>query len=464
MSPDPSGGDADCLSLAVAFSRAPSRFPDLLHGRSPLPHGVTALLQFAAGSPSGNSAAPHPDARSAEHKQAARFFIEQVLLAHHADHYRVLGVAPLAHLDQIKEHHRLLIRLFHPDRQKLPDARTDAFATRINQAYNILRSPDKRAAYDCMMREKLAAKPQSKGPWRQRYITPAAELPMHPPSLVTRHRTIFALGGVALVAALGVLLAYINQVPVGAIGTRSSEPVTRNSDAGVSHALHPELPPAVVRALAESGAVSSSRHDVLPSGSDKPYETAIQIGENRAVPEPAIMPPSVKAPGVILPHSSQDIPARLPVPKQASEAMQAGVGQDLASTPAASATENKAEPLRPEQLNGLVGSFTEQYQRGDLESLLALFDAAARTERGDKKQIRAEYGELFRNSESRILYIWDMAWSADGRVTRGEGNYQARVIQRGDRSPRIYNGTVIFEVIQRDNRLLITGLYHQTDR
>ena len=89
-------------------------------------------------------------------------------------------------------------------------------------------------------------------------------------------------------------------------------------------------------------------------------------------------------------------------------------------------------PLRRDQLNGLVASLAEQYQRGDLENLLALFDASARMERGDKKQIRAEYGELFRNSESRALHIWDMAWSGDGKVTRGEGSFQARVLRKGD--------------------------------
>ena len=125
--------------------------------------------------------------------------------------------------------------------------------------------------------------------------------------------------------------------------------------------------------------------------------------------------------------------------------------------------EIKPEPLRPDQLNGLVANLAEQYQRGDLENLLALFDASARMERGDKKQIRAEYGELFRNSESRALHIWDMAWSGDGKLTRGEGSFQARVLRKGDGSPRIYSGAVTIEVIQRNDRPLIVGLYHKAD-
>jgi hypothetical protein len=130
---------------------------------------------------------------------------------------------------------------------------------------------------------------------------------------------------------------------------------------------------------------------------------------------------------------------------------------------APAAPEMKPAPPRPEQLNGLVTSLAEQYQQGNLESLLDLFDASARIERGDKKQIRAEYGELFRNSESRDLYIWDVAWSGDGKMSRGEGSFQARVLRKGERSPRIYSGSVTIEVVQRDERPLIVGLYHKAD-
>ena len=87
-------------------------------------------------------------------QQAARFFIEQVLMSHSAGHYHVLGVDPDARPEEIKEHHRLLMRLFHPDRQTTPDAQSDAIATRINQAYTVLRYPDTRATYDLTLAEK----------------------------------------------------------------------------------------------------------------------------------------------------------------------------------------------------------------------------------------------------------------------------------------------------------------------
>ena len=468
MSPDPAAAGTEGIALAVAFARAPSQFPELLHSRRRLPPGVTALLQVAAGSPLADPEHVLSGAVSGEPQQAARFFIEQVLLAHSADHYRVLGVDPTAPAEQIKEHHRLLIRLFHPDRQLLPDARTDAFATRINQAYNVLRSPDTRANYDLTLMEKHAVKRQIKPPPQHQQFEPAPDLPMHPPTFVTRHRTVFALGSVALAAALGVMLVYVNREPTGAIGANGNH-FTRSSDNEAPRLAPPELPPAIARALAASDPVELPPPGALTAVDDKPDETPMQVAENRREREPLVMPTAVKTASTRLAPPVTAVPASIPErlppppPPQPTEAIQGAFGAPVAVDPP-TMPEIKPERLRPDQLNGLVASLAEQYQRGDLENLLALFDASAHMERGDKKQIRAEYGELFRNSENRALYIWDVAWSGDGKLTRGEGSYQARVLRKGDGSPRIHSGAVTIEVIQRNDRPLIVGLYHKAER
>ncbi len=451
MIPDPAAAGADCSALAVAFFRAPSRFPDLLHGRRPLPPGVTVLLQVAAGNPSAD------ESGADELQKAALFFIGQVLLAHNANHYRILGLDPGAAIDEIKEHHRLLMRLFHPDRQTTPDERSDAIATRINQAYNVLRSPDARAAYDLTLTERHAARPLLKSHPRRPHFEPMADLPMYPPSFVTRHRTVFALGSVALAAALGVMLVYVNRVPAGAIGANDGQ-FTRTVDDGAPRLPNPELPPAIARVLAESGAP--------PAAVDRPEQPPLRVAESVREHEPMARPAPVQTAGTRPVPPPRTAPTRIPeyLPPLPSPAVErpGAIGALVAVNPPAG-PEIKPAPLRPDQLNGLVASLAEQYQRGDLENLLALFDASARMERGDKRQIRAEYGELFRNSESRVLHIWDMAWSGDGKLTHGEGSFQARVLHKGDRSPRVYNGAVTIEVIQRNDRPLIVGLYHKPD-
>lgn len=465
MIPDPAAAGTDCIALAVAFLRAPSQFPDLLHGRRHLPPGVTTLLLVAAGNSFTDDAAAALGIPADILEQAALFFIGQVLLAHNANHYRILGLEPGAGIDEIKEHHRLLMRLFHPDRQTTPDERSDASATRINQAYNVLRSPDARAAYDLTLTEMHTAKPLVRHYPKRPHFAHAPDLPMHPPSLVTRHRTLFALGGVALAAALGVMLVYINRVPTGAIGVNDSQ-FTRAVEDGAQRLATSELPPAIARVLAESGPLAPSPPGALPAVVARPEEPPARVAESVREHEPAVMPATVKttsARPVPAPAAAPArVPERLPPPPPPAMVLPGAIGTPVAVNPPA-VPEIKPERLRREQLNGLVASLSEQYQRGDLENLLELFDASAHIERGDKKQIRAEYGELFRNSENRALYIWDVTWSGDGKLTRGEGSYQSRVLRKGDRSPRIYNGVVTIEVVQRNDRPLIVGLYHKAD-
>lgn len=65
--------------------------------------------------------------------------------------YELLGVQEDATADAIRAAHRKLALQWHPDRNK--DARATQVMSVINQAYEILSSPEKRQAYDA----KLAA-------------------------------------------------------------------------------------------------------------------------------------------------------------------------------------------------------------------------------------------------------------------------------------------------------------------
>ena len=62
------------------------------------------------------------------------------------DYYEVMGVARDASAEEIKRAYRKLARKYHPDVSKEPEA--EARFKELGEAYEVLRDPEKRAAYD----------------------------------------------------------------------------------------------------------------------------------------------------------------------------------------------------------------------------------------------------------------------------------------------------------------------------
>lgn len=64
-----------------------------------------------------------------------------------ADYYATLGVARDANVDDLKKAYRKLAMQYHPDRNP-GDARAEARFKEVNEAYDVLKDDQKRAAYD----------------------------------------------------------------------------------------------------------------------------------------------------------------------------------------------------------------------------------------------------------------------------------------------------------------------------
>jgi curved DNA-binding protein CbpA len=69
-------------------------------------------------------------------------------LARLKDHYAILGVPRNATPEEIKEAYRRLAKEYHPDKNPSPEAE-ERFKL-INEAYQVLSDPAKRAEYDAL--------------------------------------------------------------------------------------------------------------------------------------------------------------------------------------------------------------------------------------------------------------------------------------------------------------------------
>src|ERR1700732_3248057 len=136
------------LKVAIDLLHVPSQVR--LVRSEPLPDGVLTLLRMAA----GDDEAEHTAAATADRpreviRRAAVFFIEQILFAPNTDSYRVLGVDPRARAGELRRNAALLLRWLHPDVDALGER--SIFVSRVTEAWNNLKTPERRAAYDDLL-------------------------------------------------------------------------------------------------------------------------------------------------------------------------------------------------------------------------------------------------------------------------------------------------------------------------
>ncbi len=467
-------GAMGIVALALEFHRAPTQHGDLLHGRTPLPPGVGSLLKLAGGSgpePEWADLAP-PD----ELQAAALFFIEQVMFRHDSDHYRVLGVEPGASSGQIKEHHRLLMRVFHPDRENRADDWKDAFATRINLAYTALRDPQTRRDYDATLNP--AARPGTKLPAVRRgnNFQPKSARPQSRtsglPPLLLRYLPQWVLAGTALIAFIVVGTVYLNNPRAPAMPQHEAalRAVALRPDAGIKahtgekpiETMEKPLRPPAIRKASAPPPTPLPR----PAPTAEPVKAAAQAapplrsGSRPAQPQ---LPPAPAA--TQTPPAATDFVRQLP----ASPAIEVAALAESAALPVQrpDAVPAQAVPLRPSEEaarpaqpdpDATLAQFMASFERGDTRALMALFDEVAIGRAGGKPNIRREHEALFRSTQLRHIAINGMAWSREGDWIRGEGRYRTTLMRKGELVLRTETGVFRIQLVRHGDQALIMGL------
>jgi hypothetical protein len=119
--------------IALALDLA--RMPALAHSieKPPLPTDIFEIMRIATGSPeicqSASQVTGQPPAVLIE---AARFYLQQMLLRPDADPYRVLGLPAGASRELARRHMRCLLQWLHPDVNREWDS---VYAERVLKAY-----------------------------------------------------------------------------------------------------------------------------------------------------------------------------------------------------------------------------------------------------------------------------------------------------------------------------------------
>jgi hypothetical protein len=145
------------LNVALALVEHPTTARQA--SRAPLPDGMTLLLQVAAGEAEALRSAQSLTRRSQAALQlAAGFFIEQVLFSPQADSYRILGASGNSPRNELRRNMALLIKWLHPDGQRLGTSGADLdrgiFIHRVTQAWENLKTDERRAHYDRSLTER----------------------------------------------------------------------------------------------------------------------------------------------------------------------------------------------------------------------------------------------------------------------------------------------------------------------
>lgn len=151
-------GEATALKLAIDLLHVPSRVRPMRSAA--LPRDVLVLLEIAAGDADATRRASDASGRTQKVvRDAAAFFIEQILLAPGADSYRVLGGNAQSSSSDLRRNMALLLRWLHPDMEHKGTGDRSVFASRITLAWEDLKTAERRAAYDARQQGGATAAP-----------------------------------------------------------------------------------------------------------------------------------------------------------------------------------------------------------------------------------------------------------------------------------------------------------------
>ncbi|MDH4274961.1 MAG: DnaJ domain-containing protein, partial [Gammaproteobacteria bacterium] len=368
----------------------------------PLPE----LLQFAFSKEPLNEewSAVLTNRAPGEVRELARQFIKTVIMAPSSDLYQVLCLTRDATDEQVQNNYRALFKLLQsgPGKEVHPAA-----AARLNHAYQVLRDPARRLAYEISPNAVTAEAASEPSP----LVSTAQEAPT---------------------------ISAVEAVSVPSPQTAAVEPVDAEEveDEEVAEA-HWWLPrPAILIGV---GVVIASVFGVVIwqlSQSPAANSTAAADAANSAE---SSAPRAFSAAVGSVPNSAETKPAAT-----TKETTSLGGG-----VPA---------PVTHADLQILVKKLTSTYERGNIDNFVALFDSNVKTNDGTGVAgVRDDYQKLFKDTRRRNMDITNLRWQFSGPTAKGDGDFRV-VILSGDGSEHEVKGKLKLQVAKMGEQAYITGM------
>ena len=435
----------EALDLALALHAAPGRI-DELRARALPGNGMAALLRVALAQPDAlaDAGAAFP-ADAARLVDAARFFIEQQLLAREFDHdpWRVLGVNPGAAPALIRAHHHLLVRLVHPDRS---DDWASAYADRVNRAWRQLRDADGHPAV--MPRSVPPVVVESWDAHAARPQLRSSNVVSTPAAAPNRSRPAFWIAAGAFIAVAATVLWQQWHVDAIEVPTQSNELVTPATPwYAESHLPDPlrEAAPlpaivpiadldtaSVVPAPMPATAVPIMHAPEAPHPPPRPVVVA-------AAPQPAAIAPAAAAPAIGLAVK----PTTTPVAEPTVVASVSAPSADDATDAVAAAVPQ----LDAQSGATLLRQFRERYAQGDINGLLRLYAREVHTDARSVANIAGAYTRLFNSSQQRYIDFSEVRWQQQNNRVLGHARYEVGYRKRPSLLKYLERGEVELELI-----------------
>lgn len=446
------------LFRALALLRSPRDARPAARER--LPAGMALLLRIVGGDEQALAASRGVSGASDQDlREAAIFYVQQVLFAPGADSYRVLGVDSDADDERIKEHYRWLVRWLHPDRN--PDAWEAVYADRVNRAWQDLRTRDRRQRFD---ESRAQAPPLAVTTTR---AAPSRMTDVDPGGLSRRwlrwlpHLVFAALGASAFLAVGAYyVLRWQDSELVPSPALASTESASERSTSEMEHlsplplqASNASAAPARIEASVDSPVAALATPATPPSASvaaTVPAETH-SPADSRLTGIPRAAPNAIAA----APLRQPPVPAPVHSAETSSEAVTALRSNALQPAPSlAAAPPPAAAPSEDALAEGVLSRFQQAYAAGDIGRLEQMF-VSALPGRTKPASALLEYRNLFKKSVSRRLWVQDVSWIGSGDRATIIASYQSEVWFAGDRTPRHQAGDMRLDLrrLQGDWRI-----------